>query len=76
LVGFAELGDVAVQREAVMVMYSIACSLMTSRTPGMPMQTGQTCVFGAARIGRAAGASLALRDRLTMDLGTVTVSNS
>ena len=29
-------------------MYSIACSLITGSTPGMPRQTGQTWVFGSA----------------------------
>ena len=31
-----------------MIVYSTACALITGSTPGMPMQTGQTCVFGSS----------------------------
>jgi hypothetical protein len=32
----------------VRIVDSTAAALMTGNTPGMPMHTGQTCVFGAA----------------------------
>ncbi len=31
-----------------MIVNSTAAALITGRTPGMPMQTGQTWVFGSA----------------------------